>query len=814
MSVGPQLQLAVLWPWLLMAMLQIRLGYSGLALVAAMEAERTLAQKAIIRVIPFKLEPLTLEGVFASIAEITPAEGKLLQFHPLSLCNTSEDEHTVPGFVSIVKLERPERDLRPCLSLANKAKLAGERGARAVLFDITDDQSAADQVRRNDFQVFAKPNERSVEWSREPYSYSISPQLRKPQELSYPVVLIWGHNAELLMRVVNNNREAHVKIEVKEMPAWPEYDVWILLTVVGTVLVIVVVFFVRTRCQPSRNQEATIQAINRMAIRRYQNPHRHAPTGDSVSTCSSPPICAICLEEFCEGQELRIITCSHEFHRQCVDPWLQQHQTCPLCMFNIVDRIPPTLPRQSREDRHNSGSRQRPHLFRQEPGHALYHFSQTVPQMPSRNCSSVGSHGQPFFHSPELSQPIGLEPWCSHQAPLSRSLLPLPPHRLCLLQHQPSCQGLRAQINQAVPLHRGLRHGRHHHHHSSGSAESYLTEPSGYLPDGPGSDSSSGPCHGSSSDSMLNCTDISLQAIHGSCSTFHSSLSSDYDPFTFCGSEKLTTENKQDSSSSGKDSQLQSVDSMVTSRAQLASKHVHYHHHHHRHHHYGQKPSNCPSGRSNQESNLRKMKYSRTKVGSQNISVPKRKEKMQLLDLSRQGHTELYLADGSDINMTASSQAGSIGLWGTQKHHAQIHPSRRRWKCPLETSPEDSSTTLECRIASHPGGSSRNQGSSEIQPLLVGGPPAHNFAALPGVSKCLTPCFTMESQEKRDTLGQLDCEPMFPEECSDMDATRSSTSSYLNNRILQNLQGKFEPFESHISLFSRVISSLFSICSM
>ncbi|KAL7987079.1 hypothetical protein Chor_005998 [Crotalus horridus] len=79
MSVGPQLQLAVLWPWLLMAMLQIRLGYSGLALVAAMEAERTLAQKAIIRVIPFKLEPLTLEGVFASIAEITPAEGKLLQ---------------------------------------------------------------------------------------------------------------------------------------------------------------------------------------------------------------------------------------------------------------------------------------------------------------------------------------------------------------------------------------------------------------------------------------------------------------------------------------------------------------------------------------------------------------------------------------------------------------------------------------------------------------------------------------------------------------------------------------------------------------
>ncbi|XP_063154878.1 E3 ubiquitin-protein ligase RNF43 isoform X2 [Candoia aspera] len=796
MSVGPQLQLAVLWPWLLMAMLQIRLGYSGLALVAAMEAERTLAQKAIIRVIPFKLEPLILEGVFASIAEITPAEGKLLQFHPLSLCNTSEDEHTVPGFVSIVKLERPERDLRPCLSLANKAKLAGERGARAVLFDITDDQSAADQ-------------------------------LGKPRGLSHPVVLIWGHNAELLMRVVNNNREAHVKIEVKEMPAWPDYDVWILLTVVSTVLVIVIIFIVRTRCQPGRNQtnvqEVTLQAINRLAIRRYQAPRRHAPTGDSVSTCSSPPICAICLEEFCEGQELRIITCSHEFHRQCVDPWLQQHQTCPLCMFNIVDRIPPTLPRHSREDRHSPGSRQRPHLFRQRPGHALYHFSRSVPQMPPRNCSSVGSRGHPFFHSPELSQldfgtmhylpyrPIGFEPWCGHQAPLSRSLLlsqhhlespvcepALPSHRLCLLQHQPSCQGLRAplaaQLNHAVPLHRGIRHGRHHHHHSSGSGESYLTEPSGYLPDGPGSDSSSSPCHGSSSDSMLNCTDISLQAIHGSCSTFHSSLSSDYDPFAFCGSEKLTTENKQDPSPSGRDPQPRSVDSVVTGRARLASNHVHYHHHHHRHHHYGQKPSDCPNGRPSQESNPRKMKYSRTKVGSQSILVQNRTEKMQSLDLSsvRQGHTGLYLADGSDISMTAGSQAGTIGLWGTQKHHVQIHPGRRRWKCPLETSPEDSSMTLECRIASHSGGSSRNHCSPEIQPLLVSGPSAHNFAALPEVSKCLTPCFIMEPQEKRDRLGQLDCELTFPEECSEMDATENNTSAYLSNRVLQNLQGSTE----------------------
>lgn len=79
MSAGPQLQLAVLWPWLLMATLQAGLGHTGLALVAAVESERSAAQKAIIRVIPLKVEPIILEGEFANVAEVTPAEGKLLQ---------------------------------------------------------------------------------------------------------------------------------------------------------------------------------------------------------------------------------------------------------------------------------------------------------------------------------------------------------------------------------------------------------------------------------------------------------------------------------------------------------------------------------------------------------------------------------------------------------------------------------------------------------------------------------------------------------------------------------------------------------------
>ncbi|XP_052592316.1 RING finger protein 215 isoform X4 [Peromyscus californicus insignis] len=46
--------------------------------------------------------------------------------------------------------------------------------------------------------------------------------------------------------------------------------------------------------------------------------------------------CAVCLDDFCNKQWLRVLPCKHEFHRDCVDPWLMLQQTCPLCKFNVL----------------------------------------------------------------------------------------------------------------------------------------------------------------------------------------------------------------------------------------------------------------------------------------------------------------------------------------------------------------------------------------------------------------------------------------------------------------------------------------------
>ncbi|XP_077416590.1 RING finger protein 215 [Vanacampus margaritifer] len=49
--------------------------------------------------------------------------------------------------------------------------------------------------------------------------------------------------------------------------------------------------------------------------------------------------CAVCLEAFNHNQCLRVLPCRHEYHRDCVDPWLLLHHTCPLCKRSILGGV-------------------------------------------------------------------------------------------------------------------------------------------------------------------------------------------------------------------------------------------------------------------------------------------------------------------------------------------------------------------------------------------------------------------------------------------------------------------------------------------
>jgi len=45
--------------------------------------------------------------------------------------------------------------------------------------------------------------------------------------------------------------------------------------------------------------------------------------------------CSICLAEFENNEDLRRLPCNHFFHKNCVDTWLQENGTCPMCRNDI-----------------------------------------------------------------------------------------------------------------------------------------------------------------------------------------------------------------------------------------------------------------------------------------------------------------------------------------------------------------------------------------------------------------------------------------------------------------------------------------------
>lgn len=47
-------------------------------------------------------------------------------------------------------------------------------------------------------------------------------------------------------------------------------------------------------------------------------------------------MCTVCLDKFEDCVEVRTLRCGHIFHRACIDPWLLDHGTCPLCKMMIV----------------------------------------------------------------------------------------------------------------------------------------------------------------------------------------------------------------------------------------------------------------------------------------------------------------------------------------------------------------------------------------------------------------------------------------------------------------------------------------------
>ena len=52
--------------------------------------------------------------------------------------------------------------------------------------------------------------------------------------------------------------------------------------------------------------------------------------------------CSVCMRPF-NNTSVRLLTCEHVFHTECIDEWIQRSETCPLCRATIaLEDTPPS----------------------------------------------------------------------------------------------------------------------------------------------------------------------------------------------------------------------------------------------------------------------------------------------------------------------------------------------------------------------------------------------------------------------------------------------------------------------------------------
>ncbi|KAM4905825.1 E3 ubiquitin-protein ligase RNF6 isoform 1-T1 [Sylvia borin] len=71
----------------------------------------------------------------------------------------------------------------------------------------------------------------------------------------------------------------------------------------------------------------TKEQIDNLSTRNYGDVHTE---NEWSKTCS------VCINEYATGNKLRQLPCTHEFHIHCIDRWLFENSTCPICRQPVL----------------------------------------------------------------------------------------------------------------------------------------------------------------------------------------------------------------------------------------------------------------------------------------------------------------------------------------------------------------------------------------------------------------------------------------------------------------------------------------------
>ena len=140
------------------------------------------------------------------------------------------------------------------------------------------------------------------------------------------------------------------------------------------------------------NRGSAVQSSDSSSCSASERASASASASAGASWCMPGWLCAVCKEAVQAGEVVSALPCSHAYHSECIRPWLEERNSCPVCRFELPTDDEEYEERRRGRSRCGGGGSQRSR-GRQPQGHPVSPFREAEGQWPVRGRGSGSDRG-------------------------------------------------------------------------------------------------------------------------------------------------------------------------------------------------------------------------------------------------------------------------------------------------------------------------------------------------------------------------------------------------------------------------------------
>lgn len=169
-------------------------------------------------------------------------------------------------------------------------------------------------------------------------------QMFHPEAVDTVAIMIGNGQGMGVVRLLRNGTDVEMLIKPGK-PHGPWVDTyWLYLLsiaffVVTAASVTYFIFLSASRLYRLRRHQRNERRLKSKAKKAIRCLQVRTLTRDDEEANSESHMCAVCIESYRMGDVVTVLTCDHIFHKTCIEPWLLEKRTCPMCKCDILKAL-------------------------------------------------------------------------------------------------------------------------------------------------------------------------------------------------------------------------------------------------------------------------------------------------------------------------------------------------------------------------------------------------------------------------------------------------------------------------------------------